>query len=60
MTLDVAHSIRENGDEAFLHVLVDNERAIRLYQKLGFVTRRVVDVVFAQWHGPDWRPPEEA
>jgi hypothetical protein len=22
----------------------------------GFVTRRVVDVVFAQWHGPDWQP----
>ena len=60
LTLDVAHSIRENGDEAFLHVLVDNESAIRLYQNLGFVTRRVVDVVFAQWHGPDWRPPEEA
>jgi ribosomal protein S18 acetylase RimI-like enzyme len=56
LTLRVAHAIRRDGDEAFLHVLVDNENAIRLYQKLGFVTRREVEVVFVQWHGPDWRP----
>lgn len=56
LTLNVAWSIREAGDEAFLHVLEDNESAIRLYQKLGFSLRRMIDFVFAQWHGPDWRP----
>ena len=58
LTLNVAHSVRANGEEAMLHVLEANENAIRLYQKLGFVVRRSVDVVFAQWHGPDWRPSE--
>ena len=53
LTLNVAHAIRAGGDEAFLHVLESNENATRLYQKLGFVIRRKVDVVFAQWHGPD-------
>jgi predicted GNAT family acetyltransferase len=53
LTLDVAHAIRKGGDEAFLHVLESNENATRLYQKLGFVIRRKIDVVFAQWHGPD-------
>jgi predicted GNAT family acetyltransferase len=51
LTLDVAESIRERGDEAFLHVLDTNENAVRLYQRLGFDLRRTVDVVFAQWHG---------
>jgi predicted GNAT family acetyltransferase len=55
LTLNVAQSIRDGGDEAFLHVLDTNENAIRLYQKLGFVIRRKVDVVFVQWHGPDWQ-----
>jgi len=53
LTLDVARAIRAGGDEAFLHVLESNENAVRLYQKLGFVIRRKIDVVFAQWHGPD-------
>jgi predicted GNAT family acetyltransferase len=56
LTLDVAHSIRARGDQAFLHVVETNENAVRLYQKLGFVVRRKVDVVAAQWHGPDWKP----
>lgn len=56
LTLQVAQAIRRDGDEAFLHVLVDNENAIRLYQKLGFVTRREVEVVFVQWHGAGWKP----
>ncbi len=60
LTLNVAQSIREGGDEPFLHVLDHNENAIRLYQKLGFVIRRKVDVVFAQWHGPEWRPSDQA
>jgi len=55
LTLDVAHSIRASGKEAFLHVLENNENAIRLYEKIGFVVRRKVDVVFAQWHGPGWQ-----
>jgi len=60
LTLAVARSIRAGGDEAFLHVLDDNENAIRLYRKLGFTVRRKVDVVFAQWHGEEWTPSEEA
>ncbi len=58
LTLNVSQSIRAGGDEAVLHVLESNESAIRLYQKLGFTVRRSVDVFFAQWHGPDWRPAE--
>ena len=58
LTLNVAHSIRAGGDEACLHVLDDNHNAYRLYQKLGFVVRRKVDVLFARWHGPDWRPSD--
>jgi len=53
LTLNAAQSIRAGGDEAFLHVLESNESAVRLYQKLGFVIRRKIDVVFVQWHGPD-------
>jgi predicted GNAT family acetyltransferase len=60
LTLNVAHSIRAGGDEAFLHVIEDNIAAIRLYEKIGFTQRRMVDVVFAQWHGPDWRPSADA
>jgi ribosomal protein S18 acetylase RimI-like enzyme len=60
LTLQVAQAIRQGGDEAFLHVLVDNENAIRLYRKLGFVTRREVEVHFVQWHGPDWSPRPSA
>ena len=58
LTLNVAYSIRDGGNEAFLHVLETNDNAIRLYQKLGFVVRRKVDVVFAQWHGPNWQPSD--
>lgn len=56
LTLNVAASIRMGGGEACLHVIDSNETALRLYSKLGFVVRRKVEVVFAQWHGPDWRP----
>jgi predicted GNAT family acetyltransferase len=58
LTLEVANSIRSGGDEAFLHVLDDNENAIRLYRELGFSVRRKVEVVFARWHGADWVPEE--
>ena len=50
LTLEVAHGIRERGDEAFLHVLTTNESAYQLYLKLGFRVRRNIDVVAAQWH----------
>jgi predicted GNAT family acetyltransferase len=58
LTLNVAYEIRAGGDEAFLHVLETNHNAIRLYERLGFFVRRKVDVVFAQWHGPDWVPSD--
>ena len=45
LTLWMARSIREAGDEAFLHVLEHNENALRLYQALGFEIRRMVQAV---------------
>jgi ribosomal protein S18 acetylase RimI-like enzyme len=56
LTLNIAQSIRVGGDEAFLHVIESNENAVRLYQKLGFIIRRKVDVVFAEWHSEEWQP----
>jgi len=50
LTLEIAHGIRERGDEAFLHVLRTNEAALRLYGKRGLRVRRAVDVVAAQGH----------
>ena len=50
LTLEIAHGIRERGDEAFLHLLDTNASAHRLYQKLGFRDRRMTAVVAAQWH----------
>jgi ribosomal protein S18 acetylase RimI-like enzyme len=51
LTLHLVRRIREEGDEAFLHVLETNESALRLYLALGFEIRRQVDVVAAQWAG---------
>jgi ribosomal protein S18 acetylase RimI-like enzyme len=45
LTLWMARSIRDTGDEAFLHVLEHNENALRLYQALGFEIRRKVQAV---------------
>ena len=50
LTLEIAHGIRERGDEAFLHVLESNAPALALYGKLGFRARRLVEVVAVQWH----------
>ena len=55
LTLDVAGAIRRRGEEPFLHVLEENHAAIRLYEKLGFVLRRRMQVVFVQWHGRESR-----
>jgi ribosomal protein S18 acetylase RimI-like enzyme len=53
LTLNVAEAIREAGDEAFLHVLESNQNARRLYESLGFKTRRRTEVVAAVWQSPD-------
>jgi predicted GNAT family acetyltransferase len=36
---EVMHGIRERGETPFLHSRADNERAIRVYEKLGFRAR---------------------
>lgn len=38
-----AHAARRAGLRPFLHVLVDNTTAVRLYRRLGFVERRRID-----------------
>jgi len=45
LTLWMARLIRERGDGAFLHVLEENESALRLYEALGFEVRIRSDVV---------------
>ena len=47
-TLAVVRHIRDNGNEAFLHVMNTNTNALRLYLALGFVVRREIDVVIAR------------
>ncbi|MFP6655994.1 MAG: GNAT family N-acetyltransferase [Myxococcota bacterium] len=59
LTLNAAAAIRARGDEAILHMLKTNENAVRLYQKLGFVIRRKIDVVFGQWHHSNWKKPTD-
>lgn len=53
LTLTIAEQIRSRGDRPFLHAVDTNRDAIRLYESLGFAVRRRVDVVAAQWAGPD-------
>jgi ribosomal protein S18 acetylase RimI-like enzyme len=50
LTLEIAHGIRERGEEAFLHVMADNVPALRLYEKLGFERRWQGEVLAAVWH----------
>ena len=56
LSLWVAGHIREQGSEAFLHVVETNHTALRLYESIGFTLRRKLDVVGAQWMGPTAMP----
>ena len=40
----VAAGIRQRGQRPFLHVIAGNAGAIRLYEAMGYVTRRAVDI----------------
>ncbi len=51
LTLAVAESIRARGEEAFLHVIEENENAVRLYRALGFEPTRLSKVVAAKFDG---------
>ena len=39
LMLEVMKRIRERGETPFLHVREDNDRAIKIYERLGFTTR---------------------
>lgn len=51
VTAAVAAGIQAGGDTAYLHVLIDNTRAVRLYERLGFRTRVDLEVVIVQRAG---------
>jgi len=42
LTAHVARAIIADGEQPFLHVAGDNDNARRVYERLGFVTRRMV------------------
>jgi ribosomal protein S18 acetylase RimI-like enzyme len=42
LMMELMGGIRDRGEIAFLHVRQDNTRAVALYERLGFRTRRVV------------------
>jgi predicted GNAT family acetyltransferase len=42
LMMDIMQGIRSRGETAFLHVRQDNARAIALYERLGFRTRKIV------------------
>lgn len=44
----VAHGIRGREEQAFLHTAATNERAIRLYQSIGFTLRRTTTFAVVQ------------
>jgi ribosomal protein S18 acetylase RimI-like enzyme len=41
LMLEVMKRIRDRGETPFLHVREDNERAIKIYERLGFTTREI-------------------
>jgi GNAT superfamily N-acetyltransferase len=51
VTLAAAHGIRERGDHPVLHVREGNDRAHRLYRKIGFEVRRTVVVAVLRYDG---------
>jgi ribosomal protein S18 acetylase RimI-like enzyme len=52
----VAGDVRERGDTPFLHVDIDNYRAIHLYESIGFTRRRNVPILVVR--GPGSSPPD--
>jgi len=44
ITANLTNHILEQGDTPFLHVFKQNEPAIRLYEKLGYATRKIIPV----------------
>lgn len=48
LTHAVAAGIIERGERPFLHVAVENHTARRVYERLGFTTRAMVDVFVAR------------
>ena len=40
----VGAGIRQRGQRPFLHVLASNTGAIRLYESMGYITRRALDI----------------
>lgn len=46
LILSQIQRIKKVGEIPFLHVANNNERAIRLYQSLGFVTRKEMNIYF--------------
>jgi ribosomal protein S18 acetylase RimI-like enzyme len=57
VTRRVATAIVERGETPFLHVADDNGGARRIYEQLGFVTRRVVKVEILRSPGSTGRDP---
>lgn len=53
LSLWMARHVKERGDEVFLHVVETNSEAQKLYEAIGFVARRTVEVVGALWTGED-------
>jgi GNAT superfamily N-acetyltransferase len=45
LTYEVATKVLERGDRPFLHVAESNEAARRIYERLGFAQRQLVDFV---------------
>ena len=48
LTAEIAARICEAGERPFLHVREDNTTAIRVYERMGFETRRVLSAVMVR------------